>query len=165
MGERVLPTSRVEDAGLSGTLQCSSRDLRSWSCRVRQRLAISARRGEVRLSTCAVFRAAPVWAMWLVLAAYVGGLVLHDHLSSVLVDSWLGLATSWLPVVVCWLAVSRVGLHRRVAVLVSAAMTANAVGDTWLQASVVSVPFPSLADAVYLLFDGLMVIWSALSGQ
>jgi diguanylate cyclase (GGDEF)-like protein len=80
--------------------------------------------------------------------------------SSLIVDGWLGLLTSWMPTAVCWLVVSRVGLRCREVLLATAAMTANAVGDTyyvWAQAVNGSVPFPSIGDGAYLLFYGLML--------
>jgi len=112
--------------------------------------------------------------MGLVLAAYVGGLVLQSQVSSPvvdggfnpLVDGWLGLATDWVPVAVCWLAVSRVGFRRPEVLLAAAALTSFAAWDTYsivIAAGGGSLPFPSPGDAAYLLFYPLMFATLALT--
>ena len=68
----------------------------------------------------ATFRAGLVWALWLVLAAYVAALALHSAgwgpnwtgSYSTAVNNWVGLATDWLPAAVCWVAVCRTYLPR-----------------------------------------------------
>ena len=68
----------------------------------------------------ATFRIGLMWAMGLVLAAYVGGLALHafgwgpdwEGWFSTVVNTWLGLTMDWLPAAVCWVAAYRVRLRR-----------------------------------------------------
>ncbi len=98
--------------------------------------------------------------MMLVLAAYVSRLFQHADPSSPLVDGLLSTASSWMPVAVAWVAVRGVGFHYRAAVLVSAAFTAKALGDTYynvLDGVTGTVAFPSPADVAYLMFYILMV--------
>jgi diguanylate cyclase (GGDEF)-like protein len=120
------------------------------------------------------FRAGLVSVMGLVLAAYVGGLVLQSQVSSPvvgggfnpLVDGWLGLATDWVPVAVCWLAVSQVRFRHPEVLLAAAAVTSFAVWDTYsivITAGGGSLPFPSPGDAAYLLFYPLMFATLALT--
>lgn len=126
------------------------------------------------MSSRVTFRAGLVCVMGLVLAAYVGGLVLQSLVSSPvvdggfnpLVDGWLGLATDWVPVAVCWLAVSRVGFRRPEVLLAAAAVTSIAAWDTYsivIAAGGGSLPFPSPGDAAYLLFYPLMFAALALT--
>jgi len=114
------------------------------------------------------FHTGLVWAMGLVLAAYVTGLALHGiGLGPVwkgwfgtVVHFWLATLTSWLPVALCCLVIFRVGFRRLEVLLASAAMTAYASGFifiVWSQATTGSVPFPSVGDGVYLLFFPLMM--------
>ena len=114
------------------------------------------------------FRVGLVWAMGLLLAAYVAGLALHgagwgpsgEGWFNTAVNNWLGLLTDLLPVAICWLAVCRVGLRRPEVLLAATAMTAYAAGDiytVWVQATTGSVPFPSVGDVVYLVFYPLML--------
>ncbi|MEP7036512.1 MAG: EAL domain-containing protein [Actinomycetota bacterium] len=116
----------------------------------------------------ATLRTGLMWAMGLVLAAYVTGLVLHsiglgpvwNGWFSTLVHYWLAMLTSWLPVAVCLLAIYRVGFRRTEMLLAAAAMTAYASGFifiVWSQVTTGSVPFPSVGDGVYLLFFPLMM--------
>jgi len=122
----------------------------------------------VHWSTRATFRAGLVWALWLVLAAYVAALALHGvgwgpdwtGSYSTVVNNWVGLATDWLPAMVCWVAVSRVGFRRPEVVFAAAAVTSYALGDTYytaVQAMTGSVPFPSAGDVAYLGFCLLMM--------
>ena len=114
------------------------------------------------------FRVGLVWAMGLLLAAYVAGLALHgagwgpsgEGWFNTAVNNWLGLLTDLLPVAICWLAVCRVGLRRPEVLLAATAMTAYAAGDiytVWVQAATGSVSFPSVGDVVYLVFYPLML--------
>ncbi|MGV8966671.1 MAG: putative bifunctional diguanylate cyclase/phosphodiesterase [Cellulomonas sp.] len=101
-----------------------------------------------------------VWTMVVVLVAYSGGLLAHDHLPSFVVDSVLGLLTAWLPVAVCALAASRVTRRRPEVLLATAALTVSATADSmyaWMAATTPEVPFPSAADALYLLFYALLL--------
>lgn len=124
--------------------------------------------GEVRLNRRVSFRVGLVWAMGLLLAAYVAGLALHgagwgpsgEGWFNTAVNNWLGLLTDLLPVAICWLAVCRVGLRRPEVLLAATAMTAYAAGDiytVWVQAATGSVSFPSVGDVVYLVFYPLML--------
>jgi len=99
-------------------------------------------------------------AMVLVLVAYTGRLLRHEEPSNALVDGLLSTASSWMPVAVAWVAVRGVGFHHRGVVLVSAAFTAKALGDTYynvLDGVTGTVSFPSPADVAYLMFYILMV--------
>jgi diguanylate cyclase len=116
----------------------------------------------------ATLHAGLVWAIWLVLAAYITGLVLHSTGLGPqwqgwfrnVVHYWLAMLTSWLPVAVCWMAVWRVGFRRLEVLLAAMAMTAYATGYifvVWAQVTTGLVPFPSVGDGVYLLFFPFMV--------
>jgi diguanylate cyclase len=101
-----------------------------------------------------------LWAMGLLVVAYLVGLVLQDGQSHALVDVWLALSADWVAAAVCWLAVSRVGFRRLEVVLVAAAVTSFALGDTYfpvMAAGIETPPFPSPADLAYLLFYALML--------
>ena len=104
-------------------------------------------------------RVALMWAMWLVVAAYAAGLVLHADLPHQLVDLWLSLLTDWVPVLVCWLAVWRVGFGSWEVLLAAAAMTSLAAGDTYYapRAGGWSPIFPSPGDVGYVMFYILML--------
>ena len=122
---------------------------------------------EVRLSTRVTFRGGLVWAMGLFLVAYAGGLALPGDAGNAVVDLWLGLLTVWMPAAVCWLAVWRVGFRRWEVLLVAAAATSFAAGNTYyvLAASATgwSLPFPSPGDVGYLGFYPLMLAALALT--
>ena len=116
----------------------------------------------------ATFHTGLMWAMGLVLAAYVTGLALHGiglgpvwtSWFGTLVHYWLAMLTSWLPVAVCCLAIYRVGFRRPEMLLAAAATTAYAsafIFIVWSQVTTGSVPFPSVGDGVYLLFFPLMM--------
>ena len=116
--------------------------------------------GEVRLTTRVTFRGGLIGAMGLVAVAYLCGLVLQGEVSHPIVDVWLALLTDWVPAAVCWLAVSRVGFRHKEILFVTAAVFAQAAGDTCyilLMDAGGSLPFPSLADAGYLLFYPFML--------
>jgi diguanylate cyclase (GGDEF)-like protein len=122
------------------------------------------------LSSRVTFRAVLVSVMGLVLAAYVGGLVLQSQVSSPIVDGGFnplfGLAAHWVPVAVCWLAVSRVGFRRPEILLAAAAVTSFAAWGTYrivIAAGGGLLPFPSPGDATYLLFYPLMFAALALT--
>ena len=122
----------------------------------------------MRSNRRATFHTGLMWAMGLVLAAYVTGLALHGigvgpvwkGWFGTLVHFWLAMLTSWLPVAICFLAIYRVGFRRLEMLLAAAAMTAYASGFifiVWSQVTTGSVPFPSVGDGVYLLFFPLMM--------
>jgi diguanylate cyclase (GGDEF)-like protein len=115
--------------------------------------------GEVRLNARATLRVGLVWAMGLLLFAYVAGLLLQGGVSHPIVDFWLSLVTSWLPAVVCWVVVAGVGLRRWDILLAAVGMTLLAAGDTYYAplTSTWSPPFPSPGDIGYLLFYPLML--------
>ncbi len=109
-----------------------------------------------------------LWAMWLLLAAYLVALALHglgwspawDGWFGTFVDGWLGLLTVWVPAAVCWLAAYRVGRRRPEVLLAAAAVTSFAAGDTYYLLMTFdgrSLPFPSLADVGYLLVYPLLL--------
>src|SRR5665647_782980 len=105
------------------------------------------------------FRVGLRWAMGLVVAAYLAGLVLEGGASTPIVGIWFSLLTDWVPVAVCWLAVWRVGFGHREVLLAAAALTVYGVGDTYYTPFTSSwpPPFPSLGDVAYLLFYPLML--------
>lgn len=122
----------------------------------------------MRSNRRATFHTGLMWAMGLVLAAYVTGLALHGiglgpiwkGWFGTLVHFWLAMLTQWLPVAICFLAIYRVGFRRLEMLLAAAAMTAYASGFifiVWSQVTTGSVPFPSVGDGVYLLFFPLMM--------
>src|SRR5665811_461872 len=94
------------------------------------------------------FRVGLRWAMGLVVAAYLAGLVLEGGASTPIVGIWFSLLTDWVPVAVCWLAVWRVGFGHREVLLVAAALTVYGVGDTYYTPFTSSwpPPFPSPGD-------------------
>src|SRR5665811_1620990 len=90
----------------------------------------------VPLSPRAALRVGLLWAMGLLLvAAGVGGLVLHGDARTLVVDG-LGLLAVWMSAWVCWLAVSRVGFRYWEVLLAAAAVTSFAAGLTYLGAVV-----------------------------
>ena len=128
--------------------------------------------GEVQPSTRWPARRFLLWAMWLLLAAYLVALTLHglgwcppwEGWFGTFVDGWLGLLTVWVPAGVGWLAAYRVGLRRPEVLLAAAAISSFAVGDTYFVFMSVdgqSLPFPSLADVGYLL--GYPLLLAALA--
>src|SRR5665811_1807786 len=123
----------------------------------------------VPLSPRAALRRGLVWAMGLLLVAYVAALALHrvgwgpnwNGWYSTVVNNWVGLAADSLPAAVCWVAVSRVGFRRLEVVFAATAVTSFALGDTYYTAVQVmtgSVPFPSAGDVAYLGFNLLMIV-------
>src|ERR1035437_3221883 len=114
----------------------------------------------VPLSPRAALRRGLVWAMGLLLvAALVGGLVLHGDARTLVVDG-LGLLAVWMSSWLCWLAVWRVGFRYWDVPLSAAGVVAQAAGLTYLGAVVASgesVPLPSPADGPSILFYPLML--------
>ena len=107
-----------------------------------------------------------VWAMVLLVGAYVVGLILHGDGFSPLIDGWLGICSVCAPALVCCVAAIRTGPQRMEITLAAAALTFYAVGNTYYYLAVAlqgSVPFPSLADVGYLGFFALMLSALAVS--
>ena len=69
------------------------------------------------------FRTASIWVMWLILGAYLVGLLLTADVYSPLVDGWLGSITQFVPAYVCWMALHRTRSRRLQVGLASAAVT------------------------------------------
>jgi len=95
-------------------------------------------------------------AMWLLLAGYILGLVGGGRAFNLLVDGWLGALTQWMPAVCGWAAFWRTGRRLPAVALAAVGMSAFATGNTYFILATVSdagpPPFPSPADAGYLLF-------------
>ncbi|MBG6056731.1 diguanylate cyclase (GGDEF)-like protein [Cryobacterium sp. MP_M5] len=140
-------------------------------------LSISARRRESWRPTGA--RRWLVWAMWLVLACYGVVLLIPGEGFNPLLDGLLSVLAVWLPALACWAAVARSRFMRAPLALCATAVTSYALGDSYYVLATPiggSLPFPSPADAGYLLFcpfilAGLMAVvhrqsrgfpWSAL---
>jgi signal transduction histidine kinase len=94
-------------------------------------------------------------------AAFLIGLVISNGDNNPIVNIGLSLATQWIPVTAFWLVASRGGFRNVSVVLAAAAVTFSAIGDTYWALAMDSdgyLPYPSPADAGYLLFYPLMVI-------
>jgi diguanylate cyclase (GGDEF)-like protein len=95
-----------------------------------------------------------------VAAVYSAGLVFRpDGDFSPLVDGFLALLTVWVPATVGWLVVPR-GKRGRPEIILAAALTCNAAGDTYyvlMSAAGEDVPLPSAADVGYVGFYVLML--------
>lgn len=101
-----------------------------------------------------------LWLMVGVDALFLVGLIDSAGRNSPVVTVWLSLATQWIPVTIFWLVVVRTNATRPALVLVAAAVTLSALGDTYYSFAMDSDGFlasPSPADAGYLLFYPLMV--------
>ena len=101
-----------------------------------------------------------IGAVFALVAAYTLGLLLHGSGPNPLVDIWLGELTQWVPVVVFWLATVRTGFGRGDVLFATLAVTFNAAADTYYVTAMDTageLPFPSPADAGYLLFYPLML--------
>jgi diguanylate cyclase len=104
--------------------------------------------------------------MWIVLVAYLVGLVRHGPGFEPLVDGWLGALTDVLPALVCWSAVLTAGVRRREVISMALAVTAFALGDVVYVFSAsgdAAVQFPSPADAGFLAFYPLALLAIALA--
>ena len=102
-----------------------------------------------------------IWAVFVLVAAYTLGLLLHGAGPSPFVDIWLGELTQWVPVAVFWLAAVRTGFARGDVLFATLAVTFNAAADTYYVTAMDSageLPFPSPADFGYLLFYPLMLV-------
>ncbi|WEO77322.1 EAL domain-containing protein [Cryobacterium sp. SO2] len=96
-----------------------------------------------------------MWLMWLILAAYLVGLLVPGDSYSPFVDGWLGSITQFVPAFVCWMALRRTRSRRLQVGLAAAAVTSFALANGYYILSLAgsrSLPFPSFADVGYLLF-------------
>ncbi|WP_104165949.1 bifunctional diguanylate cyclase/phosphodiesterase [Cryobacterium sp. N22] len=102
-----------------------------------------------------------IWAVFILVAAYTIGLLLHGEGPNPVVDIWLGELTQWLPAAVFWLAAVRTGFARGDVLFATLALTFNAAADTYYVLAMDAsgeLPFPSPADVGYLLFYPLMLL-------
>jgi len=102
-----------------------------------------------------------IWAVFVLVAAYTIGLLLHGEGSNPVVDIGLGELTQWVPVAVFWLAAVRTGFARGDVLFATLAVTFNAAADTYYVLAMDAageLPFPSPADVGYLLFYPLMLL-------
>ena len=93
--------------------------------------------------------------MWLLLVAYVVGLVRHGEGFEPLVDGWLGTLTQLLPAAICWSSVPLAADRRREVVVMAAGVSAFAAGNlvyVLTAAQQVVMPYPSYADLCFLWF-------------
>lgn len=94
-------------------------------------------------------------------AAFLTGLVVTNGTNDALVNIGLSLASQWVPVSVFWLVAARTGFRQPAVLLAGAAVTVSAIGDSYWALSADAdgrLPFPSPADAGYLLFYPLMLL-------
>ncbi|TFD32177.1 EAL domain-containing protein [Cryobacterium sp. TMT1-62] len=108
------------------------------------------------------FRFGALTLMLVLVIAYTLGLALKGDDFSPLVDGWLAMLSVWAPVLVGCAAVYRVGRGQIEVGLASAALTMNALADTYYLVSADAdgaSPFPSPADIGYLLFY-LLLLWA-----
>ncbi|TFC93398.1 MULTISPECIES: EAL domain-containing protein [Cryobacterium] len=106
------------------------------------------------------FRIGALTLMLVLVVAYALGLALKDEIFSPLVDGWLSMLSVWAPVLVGFAAVYRVGRGNVVVVLSTAALTANALGDSYylvVTEADGNAPLTSPADIGYLLFYVLLL--------
>lgn len=101
-----------------------------------------------------------LWLMWLLLAAYILGLVWPGDGYDWAVDGWLGSLTQFVPAAVCWAALHRSGARRLQVGLAAAAVSSYALANGYYIATLAgaqALPFPSPADIGYLLYYPLML--------
>ncbi len=102
--------------------------------------------------------------MWGLLTGYVIDLVAAGFTPQV--TSSLSLATTGLPALLCWAAVLRAQRGRTQLILVSTAVTAFALGNTYFAfANPEELPFPSIADVGYMLFYPLILAGLVVSAR
>ena len=97
--------------------------------------------------------------MWLVVGLLIVVMFL-PHGVDLAITSGLGVVLIFAPPAVCWVAVRRTQFNRAALVLAAAAVSASTAGNLYFGYLVLDggpVPFPSLADAGYLLFPPLML--------
>ena len=101
-----------------------------------------------------------VWLMVALDAAFLLGLIVSAGQNSPAVNVWLSLGTQWIPVSIFWIVAWHGGFRQSAVILAASAVTLSAVGDTYYSLAMDAdgyLPFPSPADAGYLLFYPLMV--------
>ena len=102
----------------------------------------------------------PAWLLGSLLAAYTVGLVLKGDADNEVFENVAATLTRWVPAIICWLALVRVDRRRGEMFLATAGITVNAVADSYFYFVVHNSgaqPFPSPADAGYLVFYTLML--------
>jgi diguanylate cyclase (GGDEF)-like protein len=102
----------------------------------------------------------PAWLLGSLIAVYTVALILKGDAESSLFDNVFVTLTRWLPAIVCWLALLKFSRPRTEAVLATVAVTVNAIADSYFYFVVhnsPAPPFPSPADAGYLVFYTLML--------
>jgi diguanylate cyclase len=100
---------------------------------------------------------APVrlWVLWLMVGAYLVGLLLPGDKPYPFVDVGLGNLTQWVPVTIVWFAAARTAFGRSEIVLFASALTVSAAADSYFYLAMDgdgALPSPSPADVAYLLF-------------
>ena len=91
---------------------------------------------------------------------YVVGLVAGGGTPTPLVNVGVALATQWIPAAVFWIVAASTAVARLPVLLAAAGVTFTALGDTYYSLAMDAdgyLPFPSPADAAYLLFYPLMI--------
>jgi len=116
-----------------------------------------------RFALAAAFRWHASWPAWLLgslISVYAVGLVLKGEADSAVFDNVFATLTRWLPAIICLLALLKVDRPRAEAVLVTIGITVNAIADSYFYFVVHNTdirPFPTAADAGYLVFYTLML--------
>lgn len=91
---------------------------------------------------------------------YVAGLVAGDGTPTPVINVGVALATQWIPAAVFWIVAASTAVARLPVLLAAAGVTFTALGDTYYSLAMDGdgyLPFPSPADAAYLLFYPLMI--------
>jgi diguanylate cyclase (GGDEF)-like protein len=99
-------------------------------------------------------------AVFVIVACYTIGLLLHGDGPNRLVDVLISELTQWVPVSVFWVAAARTRFARPDVLFATVAVTFNAAADTYYVTAMDAageLPFPSPADIGYLLFYPLML--------
>ncbi len=102
----------------------------------------------------------PAWVLGSLITVYAVALILKGDADSALFDNVFATLTRWLPAIVCWLALMKVDRPRAEAVLATVGITVNAIADSYFYFVVhnsATPPFPTPADAGYLVFYTLML--------
>jgi len=106
-------------------------------------------------SIVAVLRRGLAAAMWLLLVAYLVGLVAHGPVLEPFVDVWLGALTQIVPTALCWVALPAAGRRRREVACLAVGMSSFTAGNIVFVIAAsheVTLPFPSTGDVGFLCF-------------